>query len=485
MLNEALVHSRKLVLSSLFFMVLFFVLHACGPVASHYVIVEDNLLRGDAASADAVIEKNRDNYGERNEVLYYMDRGMTLHLTGRYQESNQILEEAEQRIEDLFTRRVTTEAAAFLTNDNLLPYEGEDFEKVMINVVRALNYMYLGDTDNALVEARKVDHKLSVINEKYADKKNAYKEDAFARYLAGILYEAGGKQELNEAWISYRKSLATFKDYAALYKTPIPTIVVQDVMRLTDALGQQDIASEIKKEYPNIEWHLAKDLKGQGELIFLSYNGRAPRKEDNFLDIPLSPEAIAIVLATGNRNNDVKTAARGIAALQGKIIRLALPRFVPQRSEVAYTEVSLIGKDGGSIFSGRTILMEDITAIAIRNLDDRILRITAKAVARAAVKKLIALSVEKKAEKEGGVLAGIIAGGVANAAGFATEQADKRSWRTLPDEIQVARIGIPPGTYDLQVKYIARNGSVIDQKVFHNILIKAGEKKFMSNRIVR
>jgi hypothetical protein len=181
----------------------------------------------------------------------------------------------------------------------------------------------------------------------------------------------------------------------------------------------------------------------------------------------------------------VKTAARGIAALQGKIIRLALPRFVPQRSEVAYAEVSLIGKDGGSIFSGRTNLMEDITAIAMRNLDDRILRITAKAVARAAVKKLIALTVEKKAEKEGGVLAGMIAGGVANAVAFATEQADKRSWRTLPDEIQVARIGIPPGAYDLQVKYIARNGSVIDQKVFHDILIKAGEKRFMSNRIVR
>ncbi|MBI5745378.1 MAG: hypothetical protein HZA13_00040 [Nitrospirae bacterium] len=478
-------HSRKLVLSSLFFMLLFFVLQACGPVTSHYVTVEDNLLRGDAASADAVVQKNRDSYGERNEVLYDMDRGMTLHLAGRYQESNQILEDAEQRIEDLFTKRVTTEAAAFLTNDNLLPYEGEDFEKVMINMVRALNYMYLGDTNNALVEARKVDQKLNLINDKYADKKNAYKEDAFARYLAGILYEAGGKQELNEAWISYRKSMETFKEYAALYKTPIPTIVVQDVMRLTDALGQQDMASEIKKEFPNIEWRLAKDLKGQGELIFLSYNGRAPRKEDNFLDIPLSPEAIAIVLATGNKNNDVKTAARGIAAIQGQVVRIALPKFIPQRSDVAYAEVSLTPQGGGPGVSGRTVLMEDITAIAMRNLDDRILRITAKAVARAAVKKLIALTIEKKAEKEGGALAGMILGGVANAAGFATEQADKRSWRTLPDEIQVVRIGIPPGTYDLQVKYIARNGLVIDQKVFHNILIKAGEKKFMSNRIVR
>lgn len=469
---------------SLFF-VLFLLLQACGPVSSHYVVVEDYLLKGDVASADAVIEKKKEEYGERNAVLYYMDRGMTLHLAGRYQESNQTLEEAERRIEDLFTKRVTTESAAFLTNDNLLPYEGEDFEKVMINMVMALNYVYLDQIESALVEARKVDHKLNVINDKYADKKNAYKEDAFARYLAGILYEAGGERELNEAWISYRKSLATFRDYAALYKTPIPIVSVQDVMRLTDALSQPDILAEVKKEFPNVEWRSNKELKGQGELVFVSYNGKAPRKEDNFFDIPLSPEAIAIVLATANQNDEVKTAARGIAAIQGQVVRVALPKFVSQESEVAYAEVSLIPQDGGASVSGRTLLMEDITAIAMKNLDDRIIRITAKAVARAAVKKVLATAVEKKAEKEGGALAGLIAGSVAHAAAFATEQADKRSWRTLPDEIQIARVAAPPGTYDLQVKYVAKNGAVIEQKSIPKIVIKAGEKRFVSNRIVR
>lgn len=472
------------VLLSLFF-VFFFILQACGPGTNHYLIVEDHLLKGDAASADAVIEKNKEGYGERNAVLYYMDRGMTLHLAGRYQESNQLLEEAERRIEDLFTKRVTTESAAFLTNDNLLPYEGEDFEKVMINMVMALNYVYLDQIENALVEARKVDQKLNVINDKYADKKNAYKEDAFARYLAGILYEAGGEQELNDAWISYRKSMATFKDYADIYKTPIPTMVIQDAMRLTDTLGQRDILEEIKKEYPNIDWKPMKSPKGQGELIFVSYNGKAPKKEDRFIDIPLSPDAIAIVLATANQNNDVKTAARGVTAMQGQIVRLALPKFVPQKSEVAYAEVSLIPQDGGASVSGRTLLMEDITAIAMKNLDDRIIRITAKAVARAAVKKVLATAVEKKAEKEGGALAGLIAGSVAHAAAFATEQADKRSWRTLPDEIQIARIAVPSGTYDLRVKYVGKNGAVIDQKIFPKIVIKAGGKRFVSSRIVR
>lgn len=454
-------------------------------MTSHYAAVDEFLLKGDVSSADAEIEKNKANYGERNAVLYLMDRGMTLHMAERYAESNRQLEMAEQRIEDLFTTRVSAEAAAFLTNDNLLPYEGEDFEKVMINLVRALNYVYMGDMENALVEARKVDHKLDLINDRYAGKKNAYKEDAFARYLAGILYEAGGYQEQNDAWTSYRKSLRTFGDYTTLYSTPVPAVAVQDVLRLSDALGQNDILDEVKKEFPDVKWQSNKVLKGRGELVFISYNGRAPVKEDNFLDIPLSPEAIAYVFATSKENNQVKSTVRGISAIQGQLIRVAFPKFMSQKSEVAYADVSLTPQDGSGGMEMRTVPMENITAIAIKNLDDRITRIAAKAVARAAVKKVLALAIQQKVEKESGPMAGFLAGAVANAAAFATEQADKRSWRTLPDEIQLARIAAPPGTYNVEIKYIGKNGGVVGQKTISGIVIKAGEKRFVSNRMVR
>ncbi len=470
---------------SVVLLTLFFTLQSCSPATDHYTVVDNLLLKGDVISADAVIEKNRKNYSERNVILYYMDRGMTLHLAGRYQESNQYLEQAEQKIEDLFTKRITAEAAAFLTNDNLLPYGGEDFEKVMINLIKALNYMYLGKNEDALVEARRVDHKLNLINDRYADKKNAYKEDAFARYLAGILYETAGDEELNNAWVSYRKSLVTYKDYNSFYKTPVPVIAVDDALRLSYALEQQDILEDIRKEYPEIEWRTKDIPANQGELIFITYNGKAPIKEDYFIDLPLSPEAIAIVIATADENNQVKTAVRSISALKGQMIRIALPKFVPQKSNVAYAEIYLNPKDGDSGAYGKTVLVENITAIALRNLEDRILRITAKAVARAAVKKILALTVEERAKKEGGPMAGLLLGAVAHAAAFATEQADKRSWRTLPDEIQLARINVPPGTYDLQIRYVGKNGAIIEQRSIPDITIKSGEKRFISNRIVR
>ena len=89
-------------------------------------------------------------YGPRNRLLYNMDRGMTLHLAGDYVQSNSLLEQAALEVERLYTRTVRTETAAFLTNDNLLHYEGDPYEHVMINVIKALNYAAMGQLMDAV-----------------------------------------------------------------------------------------------------------------------------------------------------------------------------------------------------------------------------------------------------------------------------------------------------------------------------------------------
>lgn len=126
-------------------------------------------------------------YGPRNRLLYSMDRGMTLHLAGEYMQSNARLEAAAQEVERLYTRTIRTETAAFLTNDNVLPYEGDPYEHVMINIIKALNYAAMGQLMDAVVEARQIDHRLNVLSDT-AKEKDGYREDAFARYLTGVLY---------------------------------------------------------------------------------------------------------------------------------------------------------------------------------------------------------------------------------------------------------------------------------------------------------
>ena len=66
-----------------------------------------------------------------------------------------------------------------------------------------------------------------------------------------------------------------------------------------------------------------------------------------------------------------------------------------------------------------------------------------------------------------------------NIASVVTEAADKRSWRTLPDKIQMARIVLPPGNYNIEVHYIGAGGEIIEKRTFAGISINSREKRFL------
>lgn len=423
-------------------------------MTQHYVQVDDRLAQQQYAEADSLVERHKAQYGERNAVLYDLDRAMTLHLAGRYAESNTYLHAAETRMDQLYTKSLTAETGAMFTNDNLLSYEGEDFEKVMVNVTSALNYVYLGQWDEALVEARKVDHKLNLFNDQYA-KKNIYKEDAFARYLTGILYEAKG--ELNDAFIAYRKSYETYQDYQKDYGTPLSPTLPRDLLRVTEALGLSEEHQAYREKFQDTRWPPQKEFGRQGELIFISLDGRSPFKEDFFIDAPIPDGRGGIYL-----------------------LRVALPRFVPQPTDVAYAEVHLIGPQG-AVASQRTFLMEDITAIAKKNLEDRIGRITAKAIARATAKFVAAREIRKKAKDN--PLTQFLTDVGTNVYSIVSEQSDKRSWRTLPGQIRMVRLPVSPGSYTVAVEYYTFDQRLITRKTYE-VAIQAGEKKFLSYRFL-
>ena len=101
--------------------------------------------------------------------------GDDLHLAGEYMQSNAQLESAAQEVERLYTRTIRTETAAFLTNDNVLPYEGDPYEHVMINIIKALNYAAMGQPMEAVVEARQIDHRLNVLSDAAKEKTGTVK----------------------------------------------------------------------------------------------------------------------------------------------------------------------------------------------------------------------------------------------------------------------------------------------------------------------
>jgi hypothetical protein len=77
-----------------------------------------------------------------------------------------------------------------------------------------------------------------------------------------------------------------------------------------------------------------------------------------------------------------------------------------------------------------------------------------KAVARAALKFSMAEAATRGAQQAAGrdaaPVVGLAVGLLTKGFAVASEESDKRSWRTLPDEIHLARAWVSPGNYRIQ-----------------------------------
>ena len=462
-------------------------LAGCGPSVNRYLLIDTSLRAHDPKGADAIVQRAEKEYGEKSLVLYGMDRGMTLQLAGDYQQSNAVLERADDEVDRLYTRRIRTETLAFLTNDTALPYEGDPYEQVLINVLKALNYVRLGQWQEALVEARRIDHRLNVLSDRTKEK-NAYRDDGFARYLSGILYESTG--DVNNAFIAYRNAYEIFEATSAWSHMAVPSQLRVDLLRTAEALHfTQDLAT-YQQAFPETKWETSQALQSLAQVVVISYNGRAPRKEDQFLDLPISLDALQLVLlnrgASQSNQPSQRAADSVLYGLNGHVVRVAVPRLVRQKTQVPIDTVSLIPENGTRV-TVNTELAQNVTALAEKALSERMAGITGKALARAATKFALAEGTTREAEKAagkdagpwGGLLVGLMTKGLA----VASEEADKRSWQTLPDEIHLARVWVPAGRYQVQSQP-AGSYDPLRPEAMRTLSLKPGETTVLIQRVM-
>ncbi|MCM2303133.1 MAG: hypothetical protein NDJ72_00405 [Elusimicrobia bacterium] len=429
------------------FLPLLALLAACGgPSGSMRKDVNGLIAARNYDGALARVEKAKEgSYGKKNQVLYYLDLGAVQHDAGRFKDSDESLDKAERRMEELYTKSVTKAAGTLLLNDNTTEYAGERFERAMVNAYRALNYVFLSDLENALVEVRK----LSRLLQEYADtlqgKKTAYKEDAFAQFLASLLYEDDGRAD--DARIAREKSRAAYKLYASAYGLPSPSL---------EPVG----------------------AKNGGELVFLHYNGVAPRKVSKSFSVAWKDAAVALDASQDDEAEAAraKNAIRG--GLLGKSITVSYPDYVQDPFQIAGSAVEAAG------VTAPTELAQDLAAIARKDLAERQAVIRTRAIARATVKFVLAKAVSDEVSKKYGknswqhLLAQ--AGGAATSA--ATEGADTRAWATLPAQFRVARLRLPPGTHDVVVRYVGASGAELSSRTFEDVVIRKGRRTYLHDR---
>lgn len=468
--------ARNSVWGMIFILTAYLLFSACaGGRYSHYSALNQFMAKREYPQADKKVqEKLNEVYGKKNLLLYYFDRGLLLHLAGSWDESNQMFDKAERLADDYFTKSISTEASTFLISDNMRPYYGEDFERAMIHVFSALNYIYLKKFDDALVEARRVNLFLNKLETDYGHK-NYYTEDAFIRYLMGIIYESRG--EVNDAFISYRKALNRYKSTQKAYGVEVPPDLVFSALQTAKDMRFQEEFDEIKKEFPDISRNFVPAGGNTGEIIFLHYNGRVPHKIDNIFKMAFGKAwgFVGMVEVDGEAQENVNNAATVIETIASdEQVIIAFPKFVPTPYNIFLSKVKVNDREYS------TELVQDIGQIAVKNLDDRKGRVFFKSVARAAVKFALSKAAERKIEKEtDNKLTEWLLTKAVKTASALTEKADKRSWQTLPDQIRMSRIKVPEGTYSVDISFINRKGYVAYEKNLEGIKVSRGKKTFL------
>ena len=434
------------------------VLAACGgPSRSFKMALNAQLAQQNYAAAEALLERNKAlEYGKKNMVLYYLDQGTILHHEGKYKESDASFDRAEQRMEELYTKSVTKTAGMLALNDTTVDYAGEPFERALTNVYRALNYVFLGMPDEALVESRKVEIFLEELNSQL-EQKSVYKDDAFARYLDALLYADAG--QMDDARISMAKATQAYSWYSSSYGTPTP----------------------------RFDWAPNDAQAPQGELVFIHYNGVAPLKVSKSFQVAWG-RGLAIAQASGDTEAHGAQFRNALnAGIAGRAITVAYPAYQAQPFLIRDSEVAIDGAQ-----SSPTVLMEDIQAIAAKGLQDRMPLITSRAVARAVVKYVIAKAAADAAGRAcdqqfgsgslGDTLCRGVAGGVAHGAAAATEIADTRCWGTLPAQIRMSRIKVPAGLHMVTVNFKDAAGRIVSSHVFNGVEIKKGKRTYLNYR---
>jgi len=357
----------------------------------------------------------------KDQLLYLMDRGMFLHTAGRWNESNKALLKAYKLYQQLETVSISEEAGALLTNERNRNYRGEDFEKVMINVLLAINFTMLGEYEDALVECRRVNEVLKRLKN---DGAKTYNQLEFARYLSALLYESD--EDLDAAYIDYKFTHQLY---------PEMKLLGQDLITLAKKLHRLDDLDRWKKEYPKASQRpLNKD---SGELVVLLEAGVSPIKYQF------------------QRKHEANL--------------IATPAFRKRPSQTEYAAVLIDDKE-----VTRTHMLTNLEAVAFIHLEHRIGKIVAKAIASTVIKGVASSAV-------GSLTGNKNIGNLVFMISMFGNKADLRSWRSLPATLQVARVPLDPGDY---VVWIEPRGSRIKKgnKKKFEIKIRAGKKTFISYR---
>lgn len=383
-----------------------------------------------------------------DRLCYLLEDGTLLHTTGKWQESIETFDSAEQVMKDserkalISVSDIGSQFGSLLVNEKVIPYQGESFEKTLLHTFQALNYYMTGRLEDSRVEIRQAyavqrreqerhnkelreleqaaqtknldtDTIWKTVLDQYEDQAavaartaNAYL-NAFTYYLSALVYKAN--KEPNDAYIDLKTVYLLRPEFP--YAHP-------QLIELAAASGFWEDVSDWEQKF-NLS---RNDVPQTGaELVVIYACGWAPEKYEIKIPIPIPY----------NR--------------RFYLIPIAFPKYRLLPSPIQHLTVL---DDHYAV--GSTAILFDTDATAVRYLRGKLLRLAIKQALRAAIK-----TAEQKYAYDRAGLAASLTVGIVN---YLIEQADLRSWLSLPKNIQVAHFYLPSGPHSFTLQFISPQG---------------------------
>jgi hypothetical protein len=379
---------------------------------------------GDVEGAIKQLERN--NRTGHKDLLYFLELGELQRLNRRYDESEKAWVEADghvlawEKAALANPQQLLGSLTSAVLNDKTLPYEGHDYEKVMLTTRLALDRIAQGDFDMARIDIKRTHEREAVIaelrqkeqqkTEEEARKrgvkssfkelngypvqtidspeinalKNSY-ESAFSHYLAGFVYEALGEPSLAAA--GYRHAIE----------------LQPNRPQLEDALAQLDA-------------RIADRADGYTDVLFFIESGTAPARQSRQFNLPFPHNGRLLIVP-----------------VSFPVIAPTQPSFMPAQLQISGEAPVSTTVITSIDLMARKALQEEMPGIVLRGM----IRSSTKAIAQYQVGH----------NDQSGLV------GLAVALGsIVTESADERGWRTLPAQIAIARARIPSGEHTISLQ---------------------------------
>ncbi len=367
------------------------------------------------------VEKNNEAGTGSKDILYFLEKGELLTLDNNYAagreswlKADEFVREWEDSIKADLNKAIG-DVGSYVINDKTRRYEGQDYEKVMLSANLTLSHVLQGNHDLARIEMKKTYEREKLIEsfrEREYEKlqEDAKKQNATVDVKQMKEYPMAelDTPEVNSLKNGFQNAFAHYLAGYFFEVTGEPSLAEPGYRNALNLAPSSRLVQTGLKDVGR-----RRPGARESDVLFVIESGFAPSWKSITIPIPI-PRSTGFM----------------VTPLAFPLIKSENKGFVPATVSVAGKQLPVE-------------TLSNLDAMARRQLKDQMPAILLRTVIRSVVKS----GVQDQAYK-GGVVLGVLA----NVGTVVTEQADDRSWRTLPERISVARATLPQGNQTIELQ---------------------------------